>query len=240
MPKYAPIGGEPMKREAIFPMACLILVLSLLPSPLKAQYEFSEVKTGKKRLGNVLILPSEASLVKVGMKGAEPMVAESHVLESGLSSVVRETLAARGCTILQDAFGQSALDQNPDLKYALADLQSRYDKLQVLLKKKPKDVRKGRFTMGDEVANFNPGAAADALVFVRASGVLETNGRKTFVLLTGMGVLYNHVMLDISIVDAQTGTVLYFAKPGAGGDFVGNPDSMKQSIVNSFSELRAQ
>jgi len=225
-----------MKRTTISMLSC-VLPWFLLPCSLAAQYEHPDLKSGKKIIKNILVLPPSASLVKAGMKGNEPLVAESQALESGLSSVVRESLSGMGCNIVQDAFSPAALDQNPDLKYALSDLQTRYDKLQVLLKKKPKDVRAGRFSLGDEVANFSPGAAADALVFIRANGWVVTTGKKAFVALTGMGVMYNHVALDISLVDAQTGTILYFAKPGSGGNFVGNPDSMKKAIDKSFSNF---
>jgi hypothetical protein len=228
--------GKIMKRTTISLLSC-VLPLFLFPWNLAAQYEHPDLKSGKKIIKNILVLPPSASLLKSGMKGNEPLVAESQALESGLSSVVRETLSGRGCNILQDAFSPAALDQNPDLKYALSDLQTRYDKLQVLLKKKPKDVRAGRYSLGDEVANFSPGTAADALVFVRANGWLVTTGKKAFVALTGVGILYNHVALDISVVDAQSGAILYFAKPGSGGDFVGNPDSMKKAIDKSFSNF---
>ena len=226
-----------MKREAMVRITCLVWLLYFLPGTLRAQYKYLDPAKDKRVINNVLILPSEATLTKYGMKGGEPMVEESHSLATGISSVVRETLKARGYEVLADAFGSADLDQNPELKYALADLQARYDKLQRLLKKKPKDVRKGRFTLGDEVANFNPGATADALVFVRANGLVETTGLKTFVVLTGMGIPANRVTYEIAVVDAQTGKVLYFAKSHAGGDFVGKPDSMKQSIRHSFAEF---
>ena len=77
-------------------------------------------------------------------------------------------------------------------------------------------------------------------MFVRAGGVVETDVKKAFVVLTGMGVTYNRVALDISVVDSQTGTILYFAKPGSYGNFVGNPDSMKGSIDKSFSDFKLQ
>jgi hypothetical protein len=228
-----------MKRATIFLISGIFL-LFLFPSSLPAQFEHPDLKSGKKVIKTVVILPPSASLVKSGMKGNEPLVTESQSLELGLSSIVRETLAGKGCNIAQDALSPTALDQNPDLKYALSDLQTKYDQLQVLLNKKPKDVRAGRFSLGDEVANFNPSATADALVFVRAKGVVTTGGKKAVVALTGMGVANNHVALDISVVDAQTGAILYFAKPGSGGDFVGNADSMKKAIDKSFSSFETQ
>jgi hypothetical protein len=228
-----------MKREAIFRI-CGIFVMSALPSVVSAQYQPHNLRTGEKTVKNVLILPPETTVTKSGMKGAETLVAESQALGAGLAYIVGEVLSERGCNVLPDPFRSDAMDQNADLKYALSDLQSRYDKIQVLLVKKPKDVRAGRFSLGDEVANFSPGAAADGLVFVRARGYVPTTGLKTFVVLTGMGVMYSHVWLDISVVDAQTGTILYFAKPTFSGNFVGKPDGMKQPIARSFFSLRMQ
>ncbi len=228
-----------MKREGVILLAGVLLLIAL-PATLVAQYQQPDLRSGKKLVKNILILPPEASLVKSGMKGSEPMVAESQTLETGLTSIVRQTLSDKGCNILPDAFDPAALNDNPDLKYALSDLQTRYDKLQVLLTKKPKDVRTGRFTLGDAVANFSLGAPADGLVFVRAKGVVPTTGLKTFVVFTGMGVTYSRVSLDISVVDAQTGEILYFAKPGFSGNFIENPDKMKESIDRSFSDLRLQ
>jgi len=228
-----------MKRIAFFWMAG-IFILSLLPRRTSAQYQRRDFRTGEKIAKNILILPPEASVMKSGMKGAEPLVAESQALGSALIPIVGKVLSDKGCNILQDLFSSEALDRNPDLKYALSDLQSRYDKLQVLLLKRPKDVVKGRFSLGDEVTNFSPGAAADALVFIRARGFVPTTGLKTFVVLTGMGITYSHISLDISVVDAQTGTILYFAKPSFSGNFVGKPEGMKASITKSFYYFRLQ
>lgn len=228
-----------MKREAIFRIAG-IFILFMLPGTLAAQYQSPDLKTGKKLIKNILILPPEASILKSSMKGSEPLVAESHALENGLSLVVGQALSGKGCNILQDAFGADKLDQNSYLKYALSDLQARYDKLQILLSKKPKGVQTSRFSVGDEVANFSSGAAADGLVFVRAKGVVPTAGLKTFVVLTGMGFTRNYAKVNISVVDAQSGTILYFSKPNIYGNFIGEPESMKEAINKAFSNFRFQ
>jgi hypothetical protein len=228
-----------MKRGTTFWIAGVIF-LSLVPHTLFAQYQPQDFKIGEKTVENILILPPEANVMKSGMKGGEPLVAEGQALGSNLVSIVEEVLSEKGCNILRDPFGPVTLDRNPDLKYGLSNLQSRYDKLQVLISKKPKDVQTGRFSLGDEVANFSSAAAADGLVFVRANGFVPTTGLKTFVVLTGMGITYSHVSLDISVVDAQTGRILYFAKPSFSGNFVGKPGDMKASIVRSFYRFRLQ
>src|SRR6202030_1061388 len=97
-------------------------LLSMLPITLAAQYQNPDLKSGKKLVKNILILPPEASLVKSGMKGNEPLVAEAQALELGLSSVVKQMLSDKGCNIMQDALSSDALAQNPELKYALSDM----------------------------------------------------------------------------------------------------------------------
>jgi hypothetical protein len=228
-----------MKRKAIFRTASFIF-LCVVPTTLKAQYQPDDLKTGKRQVKNILILPPEANVVKTSMKGSEPLLAEAQALGAEISPIVREILAKKGCNILPDAFGPDTLEQNSDLKYALSDLQTQYDNLRVLVMKRPKDVRSGRFSLGDEVINLSQGAAADGLVFVRARGTVPTTGLKTFVVLTGMGIAYSHVSLDISVVDAQTGTILYFVKQRSSGNFVESQQNIRVAVSNSFSGFRSQ
>jgi hypothetical protein len=224
-------------NQRVASMGIAIFLMSILPAGLRAQLEHADLKEGKRTIHNVLILPAQASITKSGMKGNEALVEESRGVESALASFVGESLASRGCNVLPDAFTPAILEKNPDLKYALADLQTRYDNLQTQIGKKPKDIRTGRFTLGDDVANFSPSASSDALVFVRAFGVVTTGGKKVFGALTGTGGASSYVVVNISVVDAQTGVVLYFAYPTALGDFVGNPDHMKKAIDKSFKDF---
>ena len=227
-----------MKSKINIQMA-VFLFLCLLPGAATAQYAHQDLRSRKKVITNIVILPPAATLVKSGMKGQEPLVEEAKTLEGELSSVVTEILSSKGFNVKQNAFTSEALEQNPKLEYAISDLQTRYNQVEVLLKKKPQDVRKGRFTLGDEVTNFTPDSSADALVFVRANGVMPTAGMKTFVVLSGIGYTRNYAKLGISVVDAQDGAILYFANPSISGNFVGNPESMRNGIANSLKEFQA-
>jgi hypothetical protein len=229
-------GGGPVKRNHGIKLAA-VFFLFLLPSTAAAQYENQDLKSGKKTITKIVIMPPAASLVKSGMKGQEPLVEEAKLFEGGLSVELAEILSGKGFTVTQGAAAFISHEEDSNLKYALSNLQTRYDQVEVQLKKKPKDVRKGRFTLGDEVTNFAPGASADALVLVRANGVVPTAGMKTFVVLSGIGYTRNYARLGISVVDAQTGTILYFANPSITGNFVGKPESMKNSIENSLKEF---
>ena len=218
----------------------LILVLSVAPTA-RAQFANPDLKSGKIALHKVLILPPQAKVLKSGMKGGDSLVEESRAIETALPAIVAKALQDKGCTVLENAFDPGGLDKDQDLKYAVADIQSRFDSLREHMDKKPKDVRKGRYTMGDEVSKFNAGSAADALIFVRAEGVLFTGGKKAFATilggLSGAAATTNTIIVNIAVVDAQSGAVLYYGRSATEGNFVKEPDRMSKPIEKSFKEF---
>src|SRR5260370_42232468 len=102
------------------------------------------------------------------------------------------------------------------------------------LEKKPKDVRKGPFTMGDEVAKLTPGGAIDALVFVRGYGRVNTGG-KVFLSAVAGAAAYNDSIYHIVVVDARSGAVLYYGV-AAGGNPAKSPGRPRKPPRKSFKE----
>jgi hypothetical protein len=220
----------------------ITLLLIAIGAPLaRAQFEHPDLKSGKMVVHKTLILPPQARVIKSGMKGGDSLIEESRMVETALPAIVTKALQDKGCTVLENAFAPAALEKDQDLKYAVADIQGRFDELRKHMDQKPKDVRKGRYTLGDEVSKFNPGAAADALVFVRAEGVLNTGGKKAFATvfggLSGAMATRNTIIVNIAVVDAQSGAVLYYGRAIATGNFVSEPEHMSEPIVKSFKEF---
>jgi hypothetical protein len=215
----------------------ILLVIACNVSLARAQFAHPDLKSGKIVVRKVLIVPVRASVTKSGMKGDEPLIAESRMVEAALPAIIAEAMQEKGCTVLDNAFAPDALEKNQDLKFAVADIQDRFDALRNHLREKPKDVRNGRFTMGDEVANFNPGAAADALVFVRAYGVVNTGGKKVLGAIAGVNEA-DYIVVDIAIVDSQSGAVLYYGWSATGGGYLEQPERMKKPIEASFKEWK--
>jgi hypothetical protein len=205
-----------------------------------AQFEHPDLKSGKKVVQKVVILPAQVQVTKSGVKGAEPLIEESQQVEAALPGVVNKVFSERGCTVVENPFTPQALEKDQDLKYALADLQGKFDTLRKQLDQKPKDVRKGRFTLGDEVAKFNPGASADALVFVRGEGVISTGGKKAFATIfggiSGAAATADRLEVHIAVVDAQTGAILYYGRATATGNFR-DPEKLLHPIQNSFKNF---
>jgi len=214
-------------------VACLLLLTNQGAS----QELHPKIASNEKVIRTVLILPPKVQIVRRGVKGTESMIKESEDLEGAVLTTISRVLGEKKISVAANPFTAQALDAGTDLKYTVADIQTRYDELLPKIRKKSKDVAKGRFTLGDEVLKVNPDGAADALVFIRGHGVMPTKGKQIFGALT-LSPAFPVVGLSISLIDAHTGEVLVFAKPTACGDAVRNGESIfYKPIVKSLKKM---
>lgn len=221
-------------RRAGFIALAAALVCGL---PAAAQFEHPDLKSGKKVVRTVLVLPPQVSVNKIGMKGGEGLIDESRQVETALPAMVNKALESKGLKPLEDPFSPAALENNSELKYAVADVQTQFDTLLEQVEKKPKDVRKARFSMGDVVTKLNPEGAADAVVFVRGRGTISTGGKKTFAILVGGPGAVDAIYLTLTVVDGRTGAVLFHTRSFATGNFVKEPGKLAKPILNSFKKF---
>jgi hypothetical protein len=216
----------------------LVGFFSLTPATLRAQYLHPKI-TGKQTIvRNVLLLPAKVEIVKQGMRGPEGMAAESELLSTRVQQLVIESLTAKHLTASAGASTSSG-EADAQKKYQLADMQTRYDALLPKIRKKPKDVKKGRFSLGDEILNLNLDKSIDAVVFINGQGQKLTKGMKTFSILT-MSLNLPYLALTIGIVDAHTGEVLVYTNAVAVADATGqNEKPLRKAIDKSFKKLPA-
>jgi hypothetical protein len=213
------------------------LALAAMASPaVRGQYLHPKITSKQSTIRNIVLLPAKVEIVRDSMKGPEGMGAESEQLSAQVSELIMEVLSAKHITSLTAP--SAAAEGEAQQKYTVADIQSRYDDLLPKIMKKKKDVKKGRFTMGDEVLNLNLDKKADAIVFVRGRGQKLTSGKKAFVLLVGGMPAY--LQLTIGIVDAHTGEVLLYTDSLAAGDPTGaDTKRVRKSIEKSLKKLPA-
>src|SRR5438105_13773962 len=115
-----------MKTRITFFLSVATLTL-LLQSPSFAQQLHPKLEKKEKTIKNVLILPAKVELMKAGMKGGEGMLKESDQVAEELPKLVMAALQKKGYTVLDNPFTAPSLNDNSDLKIALADTQNRYD-----------------------------------------------------------------------------------------------------------------
>lgn len=209
---------------------------ALSPGALHAQYLHPKVSGKEITIRNVVVLQARVEIVRQSMKGPEGMAAESDLLSTRVTQLIIESLTAKRMSASTDMSTNSA-EADMQRRYLLSDTQARYDALLPKIIKKPKDVKKGRFSLGDEILNLNLDKSTDAIVFVRGQGQKLSKGMKTFSILT-MSLNLPYLALTIGIVDAHTGEVLVYANPVAIADATGpNDQPLRKAIDKSLKKL---
>lgn len=223
-----------------FSLLLLILLSAVAQSSPRAQYLHPRLRSREVNLRTALILPPVVSIQREGMKGATSMIRESEEVGAGLSEIVSAALREKQISATSEPFSAAALSETGELKYVLADIQKRYDRLEPLLLKKAKDVGNGRFSLGDEVAKLDANDSADALVFIRASGTKLTTGKKLYGIFVPGSGLWSRLSVSLAIVDSKTGDILFLAKFKVKGKFVEQPQQvLAQSVRKALQEFPA-
>ena len=135
----------------------------------QAQFIHPKIKSKEITIRRIVVLPAKVTVVRDSMKGPEGMAAESDELSLRVEAMVAEVLSKKKHVTTLPPPTASA-DGDAQQKYNVADFQAKFDDLLPKIMKKRSDVKKGRFTMGDEVLNLNLEKGADAVVFIRGEG----------------------------------------------------------------------
>lgn len=227
-----------LRRLRTASLAALVLVAAAL-FPLTARAQFLHPKVSKKEttIRNIVILPAKVNVVRDSMKGPEGMAAESEELSARVEKMLAEVLANKKKVNTLASMAASAGEGETQTKYAVADIQTKFDDLLPKVMKKRSDVKKGRFTMGDEVLNLNLDKTADAIVFIRGEGKKLTGGKTAFTLLVGGTPAY--LRLQIGVIDARNGEVLLYTDPIFAGDPTTAVDRLRKALEKGFKKLPA-
>jgi hypothetical protein len=203
----------------------------------QAQYLNPKLVEKQVTVRNAVILPAKVEITKESAKGSEMMVAESADISGTVTEAVGQALREKKIGIVTNSFEPAAMDD--DRKYKLADIQSRYDALLPKLVNKSKDIKKARFTLGDEVMLLNVDKNADALVFIRGQGRVFTKGKTAFSLINIFSFDFPFALITVGIVDARSGEVLAFTKPLSASKILKDPKALNKMIAKSLKKLPA-
>jgi hypothetical protein len=214
----------------------LLAVLAILASSAAAAppYVNAKWKKAKPAPARAIVLPAQVAISRVGVKGGEGLEQEAASIADKLYRAVSAELSARGVSVLPNP---ADLAKDDAARYRIADLQTRFDQVLTPVKRKPWLVVDGKYTMGDQVAAFQPGQA-DVLVFVRGSGYVQTSGRKA-----SAAVLLNPFMAvsrfqgDVTLVDAASGEVVAFLRFGSFRDLSRRAEEQLQEKMHDLLRI---
>ena len=220
----------------VFLVLCCVFV-QYQAADVKAQYLNTKVAEKKVTIRSAVILPAKVEITKESAKGSEMMVAESADVSVKVVEAVGQTLQKKKITVAPNSFDPAAIDEGR--KYTLADIQNRYDALLPKLMNKSKDVKKARFTLGDEVMLLNAHKDADVLVFIRGSGRVFTKGKTAFSLINIFSFDFPFAVITVGFVDARSGEVLAFTKPLSASNTLKDQKTLNKMIEKSLKKLPA-
>jgi hypothetical protein len=210
------------------------LAAAMSPLVVRAQFLHPKINSKESTIRNVVILPAKVSIVRDSMKGPEGMAAESEELSARVEKALADVLLQKHVTTLSAPVSSSA-EEGAQQKYTVADIQAKFDDLLPKVMKKRSDVKKGRFSMGDEVLNLNLAKPADAIVFIRGQGQKLTSGKKAFTVLVGGMPAF--LKMQIGIIDARNGEVLLYTDPILVGDPTTAVDRLRKALEKGFKKL---
>jgi hypothetical protein len=186
----------------------------------------------------VCLVSLDAQLSRLGLKGMEPMPAETEEWTAKIKDTLIQAASGAGWKMAGDFTDLNTVGE--DARDSVVKVKRRYDTVAVQLNKKPGKIAKSRYTLGDEVALLPCSANADSLLFVAANGVIKTGGRQAFSMIVWGGVpgaLANY-SLRIAFVDAKSGEVTALTRIVlTGGKFGQDPGKvLTKRLIEEFKK----
>jgi len=221
----------------VFVILCCAFVHYGAAAQAEAQYLNPKILEKKVTIHSAALLPAKVEITKESAKGSEMMVAESADISSSVMEAVGQSLQKKKIIVAPNPFEAAAM--NETRKYTLADIQTRYDALLPKLVDKSKDIKKARFTLGDEVMLLNVHKDADVLVFIRGQGRMFTKGKTAFSIVNIFNLDFPFAQITVGIVDAQSGEILAFTKPMSASKVLKDKKALAKMIEKSLKKVPA-
>lgn len=223
-------------RALIFALTTIVLA-TVAAQSIQAQFLHPKLQSKETTIRNVVVLPAKVNIVRDSMKGPEGMAAESDELSARVEKMISEVLSKDKQVTTLPAPGSTPTAGDAQKQYGVADFQTKFDELLPKIMKKRSDVKKGRFSMGDQVLELNLEKSADAIVFIRGAGKKLSGGKTAFNLLVGGVPAY--LRLQIGIVDARNGDVLLYSDPILSGDPTTAVERLRKTLEKGLKKLPA-
>ena len=219
-------------RKSCAVFAGLLLALGTVSAG-AAEYMTPEFAKAEFRPKTMVLIPPRADVTMKKVTSTEQMIEEGAVLEDATSLVLKEQLSALGYTIRVLTIDE--VNTDPELQLMVRNFNERYDADLAQVVKKPKDIRKRRFSFGDEARVLAARLEAEAIIVGRISATGATGGQKTMAFL--LGGSSGHAALNLSIVAGDNGDLEgFFTYVDAGM----SPEKIALEPVETMAKVSAK
>lgn len=194
-------------RRSLLALASVWLALSSASTLHAATWAQKSVKSGKLPIRNACIMPVEAGITKIGVRTSESLTTESDAWAAALQGLLETQFKSMGIAATSATNPLSSGASAQDIREAVQQIQQKFDALSQVMNKKPKEIAKNAYTLGDQVAMLPCAATSDVLVFIRGAGAMPTPGRQTMAFAGGVAV-WEGALVNITLADAKSGQIL--------------------------------
>ena len=222
-------------------LAAALLVLPVVASA--AGFEHPDFASNVRRPKRVLVLPPQTQIVRARMTDAKELVKETAELERGIATGAADTIDVLGYDGDADVLDPAAIQEDREIMGLVKDLQDRIDDALGHATRDPRDVRVGRFTLGEAVLPLADRTKADAFLAVRAQSIVPSKGRRA--LGAFLGAVFGGVPVPptnvtqgiVVLVDARTGDLAWLNGASVSGAVVKEPGDVGAHLAKAM--LRA-
>lgn len=186
-------------------------------SQTNTSYAQRKVTSGKFPIHSACMMPPQGTLIKIGVAGAEEMPQESNTWAQALEAVVESHLKARGISVTSATNPLSSGASADEIRAVISQIQQKFKTISPLMNKRPKEIAKSAYTLGDQVGMLPCSENSDILVFVQGRGQVVTEARSAVSAFSYVGY-EDEADLFITMADAKTGEILDLTQLYPGGN----------------------
>jgi hypothetical protein len=212
-------------------------------SPASSQFESPDLKSGKVHVSRIVLSPVTAFVSQLDWKNqpfepGKPMEAESRQLEKDLFPVVATTLKSLGFVVNDASLSPESIAASKDLGDKVKLVQTMFDTENSEIETHRKRYAIEPVSLGDAVPALHAPDDSDAIAIIQVRDFIETKGKKFMNAAPGPLRLQSTGGwdLEIGIVDAKTGAILYIARSDGSNNIAKEPEKAGPKIAKSFKE----
>ncbi|MEM7245297.1 MAG: hypothetical protein AAF533_08125 [Acidobacteriota bacterium] len=166
-------------HPAVVTMAVLLLASSLMsraPDAAAASYEHPDFTEGHERPARLLVLPPVSSISRSKINESEPLIKETRALEDALAGSVSNRLTLLGYEVV--LLTPEEINDDPRLADWYEQFLARALETASQASVKPKDIRFGRFSIGDHGFPLADRFQVDGAVLLNSQSLIHGKGKK--------------------------------------------------------------
>ena len=216
-----------------------VLGLLAASTALGAAWESPEFAAATRRPRRIAIMPAQAEMVRTRVNDAMPFVKETRELEAALRREAGAGLTALGYEADLASLSPEKIATDRELQGLVRQLEAQVSGIVDVAAGRPRDIGRGRFSVGEAVLPLAEATGADAFLWLQSQSVVPSKGQRTlgsiFSVLQGTyAVPTNQTQLVGFLVDARTGDLASVAISSAGGAVLKQPDAVAAKVVRQL------